>query len=62
MRAISHFVCLVVLALLLMSCGETPMKPEESMEADLKAAGIKPGGESHSMGPPKADETKMQGR
>jgi hypothetical protein len=43
------------------SSGET-LKPNESMEADLKAAGIKPGGESHSMESSKADESKMKGR
>ena len=62
MKAISLFAASAVLGLALTGCsGETPLKPEESMEADLKAAGIKPGGETHSKGSTKADQSQMKG-
>jgi hypothetical protein len=62
MKATSFFALLAVLSVALIGCGDPPLKPEESMEADLKAAGIKPSGESHGLGATKADENQMKGR
>jgi hypothetical protein len=62
MKAISLFAALAVLGLALTGCSGQTLKPEESMEADLKAAGIKPGGETHAKGSTKADESQMKGQ
>jgi hypothetical protein len=43
-------------------CSGDSLPPEESMANDLKAANIKPGGESHSAGATKADGEKMKAR